>query len=182
MPVLTLTQLQDLFHPLTVTMTGLDASAVRHAYQGGSQPSFERTQACAFIHLTEVDEPINRTRDLIYSPDDADSVLQATYYTRVFQAQWTLYGPTAYDLADTIRFKILTESIRATLAASAIYPIPDIPAPSRVPFPRNGQWWERADLFVRFNCGTTRTETVPTLASTVIEVHTEDGLQNSFQA
>lgn len=175
MAVLTLEQLQDLFHGVTVTMTGLDETLVRNAYQPDGQPGFEDAQNVALLNITPADDPINRVREIKYQDLDPEHATETTGYTRVIECQWSFYGPASFDYADLVRFAILTESIRETLRASKVFPIPDIPEVVRLPYGFNTQWRERTDLFVRFNVGVERTATVPYFSGVNVNVVTDDG-------
>jgi hypothetical protein len=181
MAVLTLAQLQDLFFGVTVTMTGLDPKMVRHAYPSDGQPAWENTQNVVLLNVTEADDEYNRKRDLTYTHQDSTHATESVFYTRVMQVQWTTFGPLGYDMADTIRYAILTEAIRNTLRASEVYPIPDIAAPSRLPYDHNTQWWERSDLYAKFNVATRRTNTVPYIDSATVEIIDDAGAQNIIQ-
>lgn len=181
MAYLTEEQLKRLFYQTTVAMTGLPVDKVRHAYAPQGQPSFTQDETVVFLYLTETDNPINRQRDIIYLKNDATSAIQSTFYTRVMQCAWTVYGPTAYDVAENIRYQILTPDIRATLASSDVFPVPDISAPIKAPELRSANWWQRADLTVQFNVGTLRNTTIPVLAGAYIKVVTKEGIQRTIQ-
>lgn len=183
--VLTLVQLQDLFWGVTVTMTGLDGKFVRHAYQPNSQPFSEINQDCVYLFIAPVDDAYDEQRDITFLPNAADqtgqTAEQSIFYTRVIEAQWTFYGANGFDLADTVRNGILTESIRATMAASEVRPLTNVPAPTHLPESINNQWWERTDLKARFNVGTLRTATVPYLVAAQIDIYDEHGLERVIQ-
>lgn len=155
MAVITFTELQDLIHGVTVTMTGLNARYVRHAYQTNSQPAFENAQNIAFINIVSVDNSYDKQIHTVLT-DSAGQGQEVTAYTRVLAVDWTFYGPAGFDLADTVRNLVLSPPIRETLAAQQVFPIPGITAPQRGPSEFNNQWWERVDLRVLFNVGTVR--------------------------
>jgi hypothetical protein len=170
--VLTLKDLQDLFWSVTVTMTNIDDTLVRHEYPSDGQPSFENGQDVVFLNITPLNDPYDKQRDITYLGEDSSSVSaeQSVFYTRVMQVHWSFYGPNSYDLADKVRSDILSESIRQVLRADEVYPLTAITAPVRAPYDFMGQWWERTDLRVAFNVATLRDSDVPYLTSATVEI------------
>lgn len=182
MAVLTLAQLKALFQGITVELTGLNPnSGVRNTYPTQGQPAWKIDQNIVFIGIKPVDNQYDLLRDISYAPQPIVTGQQAasdqsTVYTRVMQVDWVVYGPDSFDLADTIRYGILTSETLATLQAVEVAPLTEIPAPVRAPELFDGQWWERSDVRAYFNVLTTRTATVPYLEAANIEVYTEKGL------
>lgn len=177
MSILTLAQLKALFCGVTVSITGLDAKFVRNAYHPDGQPAFEKAQNVVFINLGLVDDSYDKQRDIVIKPNDAISVEQRIGYTEVLQVNWTLYGPDSFDLARTLKNGLLMESARSVLRASKVYPLTNMPNPTRGPSEFNAQWWERSDLQARFNIATERTVAIPSLAGAVIQVVDPAGVQ-----
>jgi hypothetical protein len=180
--VLTLTQLKALFHEITVAITGLDAdSGVRNTYPPQGQPAWKINDNIVFIAIYPVDDQYDKLRDVVYreqTPVTGEEVVSdyTTAYTRVMEVVWTVYGPNSFDMADNIRFGILSAETLVSLAAVEVAPLTEIAAPRRAPDLFDGQWWERSDVRCRFNVLTARTETVPYLNAANIELHTEQGL------
>lgn len=177
MATLTLTELNTLFQGVSVTMTGLNGKKVRLAYQA-QQPAQEHDENVVYIYVSEVDDDYNKLRDLVYFNSDPDVSDLLTKYTRVMEVQWSCYGPSAFDLANTIRRSILSESIRSVLATAQVYPLTWIAAPTRVPYQFNNRWWERTDVRVRFNVNTTYNEEVPYIESAEVLIDTVEISQN----
>lgn len=151
---------------------------VRVSYQGKGQSAWLITEDVASIYCYEVDDPYNRNRDQII--DDVDDEARiSTSYTRVINCQWVFYGPESYSNARLVLDRLFSQSIRDILAASNLYMIKDAAAPKRIPEPFQGQWWERADLNVRFNELVTREDTRHWVESAEIEIHDKDGLQRT---
>jgi hypothetical protein len=174
--VLTQQQLENLFVAITRQITGMPADRVRLAYQGDGQPAQDISQNIAYIYIASVDNPYDKDRHYVEDTSDPDMADIAVIYTRVIEVMWTLYGPSAFDVADDIRHGILMEPIRQVLGREKVYPLPKPPAPSRIPYAFAGQWWQRSDLRVRFNLGTRRATSVPYIESADISIHDPDGL------
>lgn len=177
MATITFRELQDLFWNVTVSMTGLAAKYVRHAYQAQGQPAFKITENVAFINITPTDNPYDKQRDITYRSENSESVdaVEQVAYTEVFAVDFSLYGPNSFDLARDIKYKILTPSILETLSASGVFPIPAIPAPFPARYEFNNQWWERYDLRVLINVLTVRSGNVPYLTEATVTVKDAGG-------
>lgn len=187
MAVLTLAQLKTIFHDVTVDITALDPKrGVRNTYQREGQPAWQITENVVFVEIRPIDNQYDKLRDITWgeqAPVTGQEIVSdySTSYTRVMQVDWICYGPDSFDLADKIRFGILSQASLATLADSEIAPLTEIPAPRRAPEVYDGRWWERSDVRAYFNVLTTRTETVPYLDSANIELHTEQGLYGTIE-
>lgn len=177
MAYLTLTQFEDLFYTATVSMTGLAASQVRIAYQTQSQPAWEVSQNVVLLNVQQVDNAYDKQLDRSFINASVNST-ETIFYTRVMAVDWNFYGPNSFQLADAVRIGILSESIRNTLYLNQVFPIPGIDSPIRVPYLFNGQWYERQDLRVLFNAGTTRSGTVPLFTQANIAVKSASTNQN----
>lgn len=180
MPALTLDQLITIFGDATVAMSGFNESFVRRTFEPNSQPAHEMSQSVIYFNVSPVDNPYDKQRDITYTEGNPTYAEETIRYTRVMQVDWSIYAPNAYDIADIIRVAILTDRIRDMLAPHAIYPITDIRAPQRVPYPFNAQWWERVDLSVLFNVYTTRSGQVPLLESAEVTVTESGGLSQTI--
>lgn len=166
MAFLTLAQLNVIFHGLLVDITGLNPKRIRTTYPPQGQPGFTINDDYIFITLSPIDNPYDKNRyGVAFHADPVSGqgpmADVTTYYTRVFQLLLNIYGPNSLDLADTIRYRILTEDSLATLADAEIAPITEIPPAPRVPELFNGQWWERSDLKIMLNIGTSRADEIP---------------------
>jgi len=177
MAYLTLAQLEDLFYTATRDITGLAATAVRIAYQTTGQPSWEVSQNVVLINIQQVNNSYDKQLDYKYVNGSTNSS-ESVFYHRVMAVDWNCYGPNSFQLADALRIGILSDSVRNNLYLNEVFPIPRIDSPIRVPYLFNGQWYERQDLRVLFNVGTTRTGTVPLLTAANIQVKTRNETQS----
>lgn len=180
MAVLNLMQLQDLLFTFTVGATGLDPKAVRHSYQSNNQPAHLISENLVYINIMPVDDPIDKPRHITYSSATNPNTNQTTSYTRLFAVDWVIYGPNGLTIADDIRYGLFLETLRGPLKSSGLYPLTGVPAPQRGPYEFNNQWWERYDLRAYINVETTRSLLVPTLASSSVDLYTEDGLYKTI--
>jgi hypothetical protein len=161
---------------IDVSTDPLAYSKVRVDWQTLGQPGWLVSDNVCFIQVTEQDDEYNRIRDREYSVASSTTFTKTFIYTRVWRVAFTLYGPTGFDSARLIKSGLMgTDAIAYTLAASALYLIPDMPATVRAPEKFQGQWWERCDFAVRMNEQVTETQTIPAIASVEILAYTEIG-------
>jgi hypothetical protein len=169
-------ELHGIFQDLTIDMLGLAGSefqasdgsvveasegsdiptynpyyTVRIGWPQEGQPAWKIDEDVVFLRIWEDDDQINRSRDTDILDIDGIIANIATSYTQVMRVQWTLYGPNAYANAKKIRNKIFSPLSHDTLAKQNLYLINDIQATRRIREMFTNQWWERCDLFIRFN-------------------------------
>lgn len=160
--VLTLTQLENLFQSLTMTVLGLtDQSLVRVGWPGDGAPVWELSSDVCFLLLRYNDDPITRMMETQYTQSDPNNANANLAYTDVIRVEWNLYGPNSFDHVDLIRANLFMNSTTTTLAASNVALVTDVPMPIRVPELRNGQWVNRATFYANFNELVIRQTTVP---------------------
>jgi hypothetical protein len=181
---LTISQLNSLFWDLTVQMLDLDInnpatqSAVRISWPIDGAPAWEITDNITFIKVLFDDDEYNRIRDVEYIDivGDTNNVTQSTSYTKVLRIMWSFFGPDAEDRAQTIRDQLFYQDIHDVLAINDIYMITDVVEPIRAPELYETRWWERVDMFVRFNELITRNITVPVINE--VNIYTTSGTTN----
>lgn len=152
---------------------------VRIAWQNA--PSAKYGEDVCHIRATEWDSPYNRQRHIVVQALDDVSVNIQTSYTRVLDIGFVLYGPRAYDNASKLRDAIFYQPNKLAAAEQNIYLIPDIPAPRRIPELFQGQWWERADLSIRFNNLVVRNFAVPAIEAVNIIVNDHNGIIRTIE-
>ena len=159
------------------TITGLDANAnVRVSWPSGGAPAAGIEDDIVFIQCYEVDSPINREREQIYTEVMSPSEFNmATNYTRVMQVGVILYGDNSFENAQAIRDNMFYPEIRLLMSRNNLYLVHDIPAPRRVPELFNDQWWKRVDMTMRFNELVVRNVSVPIIESMEVIVRNSDG-------
>jgi len=181
--VLTQDELNALFQSLTATLTGLRPnSGVRLSWPTRGAPGWKITDSIAFLRVTPTSSPYIQQRNATFvDAGDGVNVDVTTQSTRVHEVQWTIYSPSAYDLASALKDGLYTQAAHDTLAASNLYLVLDIPAPVRVPELFNGQWWDRCDLQANFNEDVLRYSQTPYLESAQVTLETEDGQEEVVQ-
>lgn len=178
---LTLTQIEDLFQGLFVSILGWDQTSpskvndVRISWPEEGMPAFLITDDVVFIQCMEIDDPYNRQReneDVLSgsAPLDFDRTVS---YTRVWQIMAVLYGPDSFKNSQDLRDKIFYEDNQLTLKRNYLYLVHDIVAPRRVPEYFQGKWWKRVDMSFVFYESVVRDTTVPVVDS--VEVTMFDG-------
>lgn len=210
--ILTLDQLNTLFQTFVLTVLGKTATVtawkaykratawtgpvpenpyegVRIAYPTGGQPAWRVTDNVVALWVREIDDPINRQRDMVSGQarltggaEDTDHIEEAAGYTRVNEVMFYCYGPGSYETARKIRSGLLLDEYRYALSRSNVYLVPDIAAPRRAPENFQSQWWERVDLSARFNELVIEKRTVNVVKSVDIHVHDKTGEITAFTA
>jgi hypothetical protein len=203
---LTKDQLQTLFQSVTMVILGLDPttwnayqaalaagtpwtgpipanpySTVRIAWQTSGAPSWAPGDDVVIVGVVERDHPYNRIResqlsDIAGNPNH--ELNRAFHYTRVMEAQWTIYGPNSYDNSQAIRDGLFSDPAHATLKASNLFLTGAIVAPRRAPeiYPSpGGEWFERVDMQAMFNEIIIRNVTVPSIGSADVTILTDTG-------
>ncbi len=179
---LTLTQVEDLFQGLFVSILGWDITSpskvndVRISWPEEGMPAFLITNDVVFVQCMEVDEPYNRQREVEDTWNLATPELfgRTIGYTRVWQVNAILYGPDSYQNSQELRDKIFYPAHQLTLEKSYLYLIPDVEAPKRVPEYFQGRWWKRVDMSFRFYESVVRSTTVPVIDSIDVTIYEGD--------
>lgn len=168
-------ELESLFWLATVRMLGLqeeDGSAsqrIRIAWptynQAGDAPAFKRNEDICFLRLTQQDHLFNRLSDVKYRLIEGDygHVLRMIQYTRIHDVMWVFYGPSSYDDAQTVRDCLFRPDVKLLFNQNRLYPVPDLPAPVRIPELYQGAWWERTDFRASCNEAVRREFVVPVI-------------------
>lgn len=175
-------QVEAAMQKLTVALLGLTGTAadssVRIGWATSGQPDALITEDVTFVRCIEVDDPINRTRDVLTITNDTITVGQLTTHVRVWQTFWEISGPNSFDNARKIKSGMFTQALHDTFAALglSLYLVTDLESPQRVPIFRDGQWWERVDFDARFNELVYENVIVPVVASAEVIVETSIGI------
>jgi hypothetical protein len=173
-------EIEDLLQKVTSRMLGEEKEdRVRLSWPEDGQPGFSIDEDICFLRVTEADDPYNRQRDVSYQDlpaGQAGALRRTDHYIRVLSVLYIFYGPNAYHRATEVRYKALLPEFKYELAHyGGLYPIPDLPAPMRMPELFAGKWWERCDLTIRFNQALTFETRVAAIESADIIIKKEDG-------
>jgi hypothetical protein len=123
---------------------------VRDVWPADGAPAWKRDEDVVFLRLVEEDDAVNRPLDTVYR-QEGDGLVKTSSRIRVWRLDIVAYGPNSYDRLALIRKRLLDQDVAAFLKAAGMHIVPDMPAPRRVPEIFNANWWERADMAVRFN-------------------------------
>lgn len=176
MAVLTLEELQNIFYTVTLFNSNIQSHHIRHEYQTNSAPAFEPKDDVIFLNITLKDDMYDKNRHITYQDKDPQHTEESIFYTRVLQVDWVCHGAHSFNNADEIRNKILTRDVRGILRQSRIFPVTDIPAPVRIPYAFNNQWWERTDVTAYFYLETLRQGEVSYLQQAKVVIETDTGV------
>lgn len=148
---------------------------VRIMWQPQGQPAMTATQNIVFIGARlKAEHSYGQVRDVQYSGDlQADIV-----YTRVWEVQWSIYGPNSFDTARLIKDALVSADwTRGILSASNLYLVPTDMSPAYLPeaSPVHGQWWKRTDYTVLFNEQVNESITTGAIESSQIDLFSRLG-------
>jgi len=173
MAILSLEEIENVFYTLTLLNSNVPSDKIRHTYSPNSQPAFENQEDVIFIIVNLKDDQYDKNRHIQYLDNNPDEAEENIFYTRVLQITWICHGPHSFNNADNLRNKLLTREGRRILRQAGIFPLTDVPAPRRVPYMFNNQWWDRTDITAYFNLETLRVGPVPYIKTVPVELITE---------
>lgn len=173
---LTHQQIEQAFVALTTAILGegTPSTSVRISWPTTGAPAPEITDDVVFLRATISDDRVNRSRDRSHANPNDGSLTATTTYIRVWHIGFMLYGPNSLDHARLIKSALYMDWTQTTLAASKLAIVLDVADPRRTPELFAGEWWERADMSVRFNELITETTTVPSIGSVEIDLYDQD--------
>lgn len=146
---------------------------VRTSWPVGGAPAWKQNEDVVFIKIIEIDNPINRQRDRFYSKNDDETANETVNYTIAYQLNLTIYGPNSFTNAHIIKNGFFTQDVRKAFSANKLFLVPDIANASRIPELFQGNWWERVDLAIPFNCQVTFNDVVNYIDSAKITIKNE---------
>lgn len=194
--VIQLAEINILFQQMVMSMLGLDPAAwnawlanpvgtapanpfynCRIEWPTDGAPDWQVTDDVVFIGCREVDNPMNKQRNVKYQPLDDENVNQITDYMRAWAVNFVAYGPNSFDHIRQVKSQMFWPQNHLALAQNNLYMIPDIPAAVRAPelFPvQGGQYFERVDLTITFTEGVEENLAIPFISSAPITVENSD--------
>lgn len=151
--LLTLTQIEDVFQALTVSMIGSSPAAdVRISWPIGGAPAFKATDNVAFLKVYEVPSPISVQREEEFAQVGSPAVSTMKMgYSRTLQINWIFYGSAGWDNSLKVANGLFYQENHDVLALNNLYMVPDFQPAKRVPELFQGMWYERMDLNILFN-------------------------------
>jgi hypothetical protein len=178
MSLRTIVEFEDIMQPIIVDLLdwSLTPNNVRVGWQTGSAPAFKITDNVVFITATPVDHLYNRQHDELIEEGSPDLIISRGF-TRVMALNIIAYGSEAVTNLQKIQLGMFYNNVRNLLHAEEIYYIPDTPEVRRVPEEFQNQWWERADIQLRFNELLTDEQTVYGVDSVGVTVSDKDGVE-----
>lgn len=146
------TALEELFWQMTsqVLSENFPQDKIRLTYSTDGQPGWKMDEDIVFIRLFEREDEYAKQLDSIYTAERA-TVIKKSARTRVWEAQYVVYGPNANTNINKIKDGVFRQDIKRFLSASGVFLIPNLPPCRRVPELFAGQWWNRWDLSLAFN-------------------------------
>jgi len=149
---------------------------VRVGWQKQGQPAWTIEENHCFITAYTDDDPFSRISDKAYDANDAVSLAELRAYTQVWKIHFVNYGPNAFTNAVLIVAAMALDWVHDALAAQNIYAVTEWKRPTVMYEDRDGQWWPRADVELRFNELVNMNLIVPAAASAGIQIIKENNL------
>lgn len=143
---------------------------VRISWPTKGSPAWRIDENVAFIQVTPTPNPTIQQQDTNLVVVDSQSLTSQKTYLREISVDIVCYGSGAWNDAETIWNGFLSETILQTLEKNYLGFI-DREGPVRVPELFNGQWWDRADLTLRFYEGVKKETTIKAFGSVVIGIN-----------
>lgn len=146
------TALEDLFWQMTTMILGdsVPSENIRLTYPQDGQIAWQIHEDILFIRLFEQEDEYAKQLDSTYTAERA-TVLKRSSRTRVWEVQYTAYGPKANCYINQIKDGVFRQDVKQLLIKQAVFLVPDMPACKRIPELFCGQWWNRWDLVLHFN-------------------------------
>ena len=126
-----------------------------------------------------VEDEYSKQYDVVFEEGSPEYVIYRGF-TRVMELHVIGYGYNSLSNLYSIMIGMHTDAARRELNREGIYYVPLSFAPKRIPELFQAQWWERADLSLRFYEANSFEEPVQTVDSVDVEVHNRDGLLTEF--
>ena len=149
---------------------------VRVGWQEQGQPAWQIDENVCIITAYTDDDPFSRINDMMYTPNDSVSINQEMAYTQVWRIHFISYGPNAFTNGVAIVLGMVLDWVHDALAASNIYSVTEWKRPTVLYELKDGQWWKRADVELRFNELVASNIVVPRAASVSIAPVKDNGL------
>ena len=158
--------------------------AVRVGWQTEGQPFNTTSENTCYLMFTPDNDPYSQVRDSVLAANDDVSVGSSIGYTQVWKMHATLYGPECQARAALLVSCIAggpgLDWVHDALAAQNIYAVAEWGVPQYVPEERDGQWWRRCDVDLKFNELVIGTLTAPTVAGLSVELITNTGVSQEI--
>lgn len=149
---MTMKELQRLIRRTYCAILNIDeeSTMIRTTYNTDGQLAFGIHDDVLIMSIEEADDTYGRYRQYAQRAVD-DSNYRDHVGTRVWNVRITAYGPNSHDNLDSIRSGVLTYTSMSILSPNDVYIVPEIPRIQRSPEQFNGQWYERADITLKYN-------------------------------
>ena len=189
--------IETIFQVLIAGMLGIDTSspydtqafndprnpafAVRMGWQQQGQPAWTVDQDVCVIMASPENPPFSQWRDNLYENNDDISLNSKQAYTQTWKIHVSVYGPNCIKRANLIVSGMTQEYFHDILAAQNIYIIPKLNRPVFVPEQHDRQWWNRADVELRFNELVNEQILVTSAAGVDVTIDTDTGATETIQ-
>lgn len=193
----TMVELENLFHDFTARLFGFDidnanptiakaaqeaaATAIRIAWPTQGAPPWKITDDKAFLRLTFENDEYTKQREYTYRRKSNLLASQVMDMTNCVRVAWTFYGPNSWANAFKVFSMLGNPMLTLSLEQNRVFLIPDMPSPVRSPELFSGQFWERSDVYGRFNVHIRLLQDVPYLLETEISASLDNAnLSSSY--
>lgn len=152
---------------------------VRVGWQQQGQPAWTINDDVCIITAYTDDDPYSRVSDEVYVANDNSTISHKMAYTQVWKMHFVNYGPNAFTNGGLIVAAMSLGWVHNFMAAENIYSVTNWKRPVYVPELKDGQWWDRADVELRFNEGVNLSIVEPSASSVGITLVKENGLHET---
>lgn len=186
---MTRAQIEDIIWQATVKVLGLDPQAeatqskVRISWplSETGNSNWQRDENVVFIRLA----PTSDDYSSLWESSHADSngeYIELVSNQEAYETVWLCYGPDALEYAQTLRYGLGREDIRAYLSAYSMAFKPVVAMPTHMPEQdRSGEWWERYDVRAQMYCKQVRQYSEGYIDTTPnINIEVNNGVDSAF--
>lgn len=155
--------------------------AVRVGWQQTGQPAWKITEDVCVLTAYPLNDEYGRVRDQVYTYLDSVNLELDMSYTQVWTMHWSFYGPNAFDHARLIVSSMSLDWVHDYLqnppppVNTQIYAVAEWTRPKYSPELFQGQWWQRADVDLKFNELVKEVTTVNSALSASVTIITDSG-------
>ena len=183
---LTIQTINPVLQAITAQMLGISGQPtpyynVRISWQTLGEIAQKIDEDICFVRAIEVGGNYERQRNFLPQQTQSPTPLGTWTYTRIWEAQWTHYGPNSFDNARLVRSCLFLDQFARILRSFNLFTMMDIPNPLRAPELFQAQWWERVDLRVRMYEGVQETLSYQSPTSTEIIIEDASGILDTIE-
>src|ERR1700690_311920 len=100
---------------------------IRNSWPTGGAPAWKIDEDVCFVQSVEADNQYDRLREVVSSDNTpTTTIIQDTFYTRVWEIRLIHYGPNSFDNVRKVRSSLFQQFTHDTLAGQGLYLVTDM--------------------------------------------------------